>query len=69
MSIRTVLRRSSRVLSLFALGPFLGLLGWRMDRSLRSKECILAALYGLAIVTSSTALALYGFGAVLALLK
>jgi len=69
MSIRTALRGLSRILSLFAVGPFLGLLGWRMDRSLRSKDRMLAVLYGLAIVTSSAALALYGTGAVRAWLE
>jgi len=53
---------------LFALGPFLGLLGWRMDHSLRSRDHVLAALYGLAIVTSSAALSLYGASALRALL-
>jgi sulfite exporter TauE/SafE len=59
------LRRLLRILPWFALGPLTGSLGWRMSHNLEAKNRILAILYGLAIVTTSAALAM-GAGRALA---
>ena len=56
-SLRTFLRVAPWV----ALGPFTGLLGWRMERSLKAKDRLLAVLYGVAIVSTS-AMLVSGFG-------
>jgi len=62
-------RKFIRIAPWLALGPFTGLLGWRMERNLIARNRLLAVLYGLAIVTTSAVLVL-GFGSsVAALLK
>jgi predicted component of type VI protein secretion system len=61
MHIRASFRRLRSIAPWVALGPFTGLLGWRMERSLRAKNRALAVLYGLAIVTTS-ALLVSGIG-------
>jgi len=60
MEIRRVLRWGRRFVPWVVLGPITGLLGWRMGRSMRTKDRVLAILYGLAIVTTSAALVLHG---------
>jgi len=59
--MKPLLHRAVRIAPWLALGPFTGLLGWRMERSLKAKDRLLALLYGLAIVTTSTML-VSGFG-------
>jgi len=54
-------RKFIRIAPWLALGPFTGLLGWRMERNLIARNRLLAVLYGLAIVTTSAVLVL-GFG-------
>jgi len=55
------LRKILRIAPWVALGPFTGLLGWRMERSLQAKNRLLAVLYGVAIVSTS-AMLVSGFG-------
>jgi hypothetical protein len=54
-------QRALRIAPWLALGPFTGLLGWRMERSLEAKNRALALLYALAIVSTS-AMLVTGFG-------
>jgi hypothetical protein len=58
MSVKSRLRLLAGISAWFALGPIAGLLGWRMGRSMRAKDRVLAVLYGLAIITTTAALIL-----------
>jgi hypothetical protein len=59
--MRIFLRKVIRNAPWLALGPFTGLLGWRLEHNLRARNRVLAVLYGLAIVTTS-AMLVSGFG-------
>ena len=54
--MKQLFQKTLRIAPWLALGPFTGLLGWRMERSLQAKDKILAILYGAAIVSTSAML-------------
>jgi len=60
MEIHRALRWGRRIAPWMILGPITGLLGWRMDRSIRTKDRVLVVLYGLAIMITSAELVLHG---------
>jgi hypothetical protein len=55
-NMKTFFRKALRIAPWLALGPVTGLLGWRMERSLQARDRLLAILYGLAIVSTSSML-------------
>jgi hypothetical protein len=69
MSVKLLLGNLARALPWLALGPLTGLLGWRMGRSMEAKNRTLAILYGVSIVTTSAALALWAGHALTALIE